>query len=86
MRETVVLMFVESLVETLQRRSILETFQEIFVTVAYASSAKNYIFTKVMNNLLKNFKILIFKVIFSVLKIVRISQKKPRFLKDQILD
>ena len=45
LRETVVLMFVESLVETLQRRRILETFQEIFVTVAYASNAKNYIFT-----------------------------------------
>ena len=58
-------MFVESLVETLQRRRILETFQEIFVTVAYASNAKNYIFTKVMNNLLKNFKIRIFKVNFS---------------------
>ena len=35
--------------------------------------------TKIMNNLLEHIKILIFKVIFSVLKIDRIFQKKKSF-------
>jgi hypothetical protein len=69
----------------------LESFQDILIeldmkprmhiveTSIFSLNNVTARLTKIMNNLLEHIKILIFKVIFSVLKIDRIFQKKKSF-------